>query len=168
MLLLIVVFMFFALAVDTGIWALDHRYGAEPGGRGGARGALELAGRGAVGSAPRRRPSTPRSTRWRGTAIDDPDSYGCDDLAATPLGYGRTPRLRAAGTSQIARVEVCQRRRSEVVFSALTGVLDVMVSAKGVAAAMYEEPLIYSLMAMSQDGCGPGVATVAQRSRKAR
>ena len=142
MLLMIVVFMFFALAVDTGIWALDHRTAQNQVDAAALAGALELTDEGLA--------RTEAELTLARNGIDDPDSYGCNDLG----GDWFDSEITGSGPGQIARVEVCQRRPSEVIFSALTGVLDVMVSAKGVA-AMYEEPLIYSIMAMSQGEC-PG------------
>jgi len=153
MLLTIVIFMFFALAVDTGIWALDHRTAQNQVDSAALAGALELTN---LGDA-----RTEAEFALSRNDIGNPADFGCDDLG----GDWFRAEITGTGPGRIGQVEVCQRRPSEVIFSALTGVLDIMVSAKGVA-AMYEEPLLYSLMAMHETACptlnmnGQGVVQV--------
>ena len=143
LLMLLVVFMFFALAVDTGTWALDHREAQNQVDSAALAGALEMTN---VANA-----QTQAEAAFGRNGVPNPADTGCPDAAGT---WWFRAEVTGSGPGQIARVDVCQRRSSAVIFSALTNVLDIKVSARA-AAAMYEEPLLYSIMAMHETAC-PG------------
>lgn len=141
MLLMVVVFMFFALAVDTGIWALDHRTAQNQVDAAAHAGALALMDGGNATVA------TNAAREWLSkNGVPTPSANLC------PSDTGDY-WIRVDEGQQ--RVEICQRRDSEVVFSALTGVVDIKVSAGAVARVQEISTFLpYSIMVMNEDDCG--------------
>ena len=140
---LLVVFMFFALAFDAGLWFFDHRTAQNQVDAAAHAGALSLVDGDSAATA------QAAAAEWLDrNGIPDPTVDQCDG----PGG----PWWITIEDSDIDgfndKVTVCQRRSSSVVFGALSGITDAKVSARA-AASFFEYPLLYSLMALSGDKC---------------
>ena len=149
-LLLVVIFMFFALAFDAGLWYFDHRLVQNQVDAAALAGALELPDPGNATTAA-------LNYLAKNGIIDPSNEY---DAVTHPQG-SKCPGLPAVQVlpsgGPYDRVEVCQRRASAMVFSGLlnvtgTHVTSILVSAHA-RAYRYEEPSRYAIMVMDPHAC---------------
>jgi Putative Flp pilus-assembly TadE/G-like len=124
-LMLLVVFAFFAFALDAGLWYADHRKAQNQAEAAAHAGALEL-------------PNTAAAA----TAVDQ-----------WLVKNGSSVAQKCGMQVTASFVRVCVRRHSSPVFSALAGVDTVWVSAAARADRVAVK-VPYSLMAMNQTLCG--------------
>ena len=128
-----VMFMFMALALDAGVWAVDHRM---------AQNQVDAAALAAAQSLPVQ--DTARVGTWLAK-----NGSGPEDLCV-PDGNGPYPqyldRYPSGGDGRIDTVRVCVRRKSHGIFSNLSGISFVWISAAAGATASWE-PALYSMFA---------------------
>ena len=139
---LLVICMFFALGLDAGLWYFDHRW---------AQTEAEASAAAGVVSLPNvsRAPADAASDRWlvRNGSVAAADAI----CPRSGVGNGRIV-TDADGDGRYDTVAVCVRRSRTSLFSFLSGVGSVYVSA-GAKATVVEEPAPYSLMAMNETMC---------------
>jgi hypothetical protein len=128
---LLVVFIFFALAFDAGLWYFDHRT---------AQNQSEAAALAAVQELPDTGKATTAADEWLTKNGSNPGERYCLDYSDRD-GDGKPDTVR-----------VCVRRESPGIFAALSRIKSVWVSAAATATVV-EEPSLYSLMAMNPDDC---------------
>jgi len=128
---LLVVFIFFALAFDAGLWYFDHRT---------AQNQADAAALAAVQELPATDTSkaTAAADDWLTKNGSNPGERYCLDYSDRN-GDGKPDTVR-----------VCVRRESPGIFAALSKIKSVWVSAAATATVV-EEPSLYSLKAMNDD-----------------
>jgi Flp pilus assembly protein TadG len=142
---LLVVFIFFALAFDAGLWYFDHRTAQNQADAAALAAVQELPDT-AVANA------TNVAKQWLtkngasgdlATCAEPPD--GCPHLRDGDIVYSDCDRDNSWDT-----IRVCVGRDSPGIFAALSNIKSVHVSAVA-RATVIEEPSLYSLMAMNDD-----------------
>jgi hypothetical protein len=132
---LLVVFLFFALSLDAGIWYFDHRWAQNQAESAALAAAVELPLPASGLSA-----ATTRADAWLARNGSSSAERSCLEYSN---GHGRLD-------GQMDTVRVCVRRAVPSIFAALASVPFAWVSA-GATATVVEEPTVYALMAMNDD-----------------
>jgi hypothetical protein len=150
MLSFFIFFMLCGLALDAGLWAVDHRTAQNQADAASHAAAIELVEvPSLVGTAPAAAITAAHNWLSRNGAA----SVSVCPQTNGHLYSGMEFWPTTAGENYDT-VRVCIRRNSLVVFGALAELTGVKVSA--ISRAGYElTPLTYALMAMNQDGCTP-------------
>ncbi|MCK9517698.1 MAG: pilus assembly protein TadG-related protein [Dehalococcoidia bacterium] len=121
---LLVVFLFFALAFDAGLWYFDHRTAQNQADAAALAGALDL---------PDTAEAQTAVNKWLDRNGSSAAEISCLDITAD-------------------KVEVCVQRSSPGVFAALSGIDWVKISARAVAMRI-AQPVPFALMAMNESEC---------------
>ncbi len=136
------VFVLAGLSLDAGLWFFDHRTAQNQAEAAATAAILEL-------------PDDPSAAKDR---AEDWLRYNGEDALADALTEAANCDGMQAGEARIvfgagnSTARVCLRRTSAVIFSGLTAITEIRVSAAATA-GLFLTPLPYALMAMNPDQC---------------